>query len=168
MEELIEKVEQWATDRNLHTASPQGQALKVVEEFTETLMAHEDNDTDEVIDGIGDTYVTLIILCKQLDIDFWRCMKSEAKYFQDIKYAPDAMNWLVSGVAKDDKRSVEVGVESTINVLEHLIKLYELTPKQCLSAAYDEIKDRKGMMIDGTFVKYEDLSDENKAVLDNA
>jgi hypothetical protein len=32
-----------------------------------------------------------------------------------------------------------------------------LTLTQCLERAYDEIKDRKGRMVDGTFVKESDL-----------
>ena len=152
MNELIGKVEQWAIDRNLHTASPRGQTLKVIEEFTETLMAHDDNDTDGVIDGIGDTYVTLIILCKQLGIKFSIPMVN--MYFwddeQEIQPA-EVLNWLVSGVAKKDNKSTRLGVTGLLVALNELMETYELTPKQCLSAAYNEIKDRKGKMIDGVF-----------------
>lgn len=158
MNELINKVEQWAIDRNLHTASPQGQALKVVEEFTETLMAHDDDNKDEVIDGIGDTYVTLIILCKQLGMKFSEAVVK--KYFwddtQDIQPA-EVMNWLVSGVAKKDVESAHLGVTGLLMSLDRFVELYKITPEQCLSVAYNEIKDRKGKMIDGVFVKESDL-----------
>lgn len=157
MNELIQKVEQWAIDRNLHTASPQGQALKVVEEFTETLMAHDREDSEEVIDGIGDTYVTLIIICQQLDIDFPELANEPPNYFRYLGIAPEAINRIVSGVAKSDKYSVEEGASMTLGALECLIEQYGTTPIECLSIAYDEIKDRKGRMIDGVFVKESDL-----------
>ena len=34
--------------------------------------------------------------------------------------------------------------------------------ENCLQIAYDAIKDRKGKMIDGVFVKEEDLPDDSK------
>ena len=70
MKELIEKVERWAEVRKLHTAEPKAQALKVVEEYSEMMYALHDEDHDEIIDGVGDVYVTLIILFRQLDLGF--------------------------------------------------------------------------------------------------
>ena len=53
---------------------------------------------------------------------------------------------------------------------EVLHRLEAATPQsavtECLQSAYNEIKDRKGMMIDGTFVKYEDLTPEQQKELD--
>ena len=43
---------------------------------------------------------------------------------------------------------------ATIIVLAHQL---DLDVTECLSIAYEEIKDRKGKMINGTFVKEEDL-----------
>ena len=34
---------------------------------------------------------------------------------------------------------------------------YDLTVEECLRAAYEEIKDRKGKMVNGVFVKQEDI-----------
>ena len=34
--------------------------------------------------------------------------------------------------------------------------------ESCLQIAYDAIKDRKGKMIDGVFIKEEDLPDDTK------
>ena len=71
-----------------------------MEELGETagaILKHK--KTDEVIDGIGDIFVTVIILSKQLGLD----------------------------------------------------------PTECLEHAWNEIKDRKGKTIDGTFIKEEEL-----------
>ena len=38
-------------------------------------------------------------------------------------------------------------------VLAIIAEQHDLTVSQCLEHAYNDIKDRKGMMIDGVFVK---------------
>lgn len=157
MNELIEKVEQWAIDRNLHTADSKGQALKVVEEFTETLLADQKGNIDEVIDGIGDTYVTLIILCKQIDINFMKEFNETPRFLEYEVIFNESINQLASGIAKGNKQLANMGVTKTLIALEALTENYEVTPEQCLSVAYNEIKDRRGKMIDGVFVKESDL-----------
>ena len=99
MNELVELVQNWAIERNLQTADPAKQCLKVVEEVGEIASGLARHRLKEVEDGIGDTIVTLIILAMQLDLKI----------------------------------------------------------DECLLTAYNEIKDRKGKMIDGVFVKESDL-----------
>ena len=51
--------------------------------------------------------------------------------------------------------------ESVGRILRGLIMLaecYDITIQNCLQQAWDDIKDRKGMMIDGIFVKEADLT----------
>jgi len=108
-EELKEKIVQWGKDRNIFEFStPIKQLHKTQEELDETmnaLVAFADAKTEkakekameEVIDGIGDMGVTLMMLCHKVDVDF----------------------------------------------------------VECLASAYDVIKDRKGKMINGLFVRNE-------------
>jgi NTP pyrophosphatase (non-canonical NTP hydrolase) len=93
---LIENVTDWAKDKNIlnHENAPK-QMLKVLEEVGETAGALLKNQSEEIKDGIGDSFVTLIILSKQLGLD----------------------------------------------------------PTECLNAAWDEIKDRKGKTKNGVFIK---------------
>ena len=96
-DELINNITQWADDKGIlfRENAPQ-QSMKVMEELGETMGAILKNKkTDEVIDGIGDIFVTVIILSKQLGLD----------------------------------------------------------PTECLESAWNEIKDRKGKTVDGTFIK---------------
>lgn len=117
MQELITKVEQWAEDRNLIQGSiPSKQIQKTAEELMELAVAVgkdellaelRDDMSDfyyhrrlervsaELADAVGDTLVTLLVVCKQL------------------------------GLSIED----------------------------CLLVAYDQIKDRKGKMVNGKFVK---------------
>lgn len=171
MEELIEKVEQWAEVRKLHTADPKAQTLKVVEEFTEMLLAYDKGSPDGVIDGIGDTYVTIIILAKQLGIDFYKVMaeKKHAPIAVDgyaVSRFFEAINKLTTGVAKSDREQVTWAMADTLAIADYIAHIVNRTPEFCLSVAYNEIKDRKGMMIDGTFVKYDDLTEEQQKELD--
>lgn len=68
-DELIEAVMQWGIDHNL--TDPKAQLNKVIEEVGE--IAHEVTrnhySSDELVDSIGDTLVTVIVLSQILDID---------------------------------------------------------------------------------------------------
>ena len=99
LNELTQKIEQWAIDRGLDEAQPEKQMLKLVEEVGELAQGLAKGNLDQVVDSIGDVYVVLKILSMQLDLNL----------------------------------------------------------SDCVSEAYDEIKDRKGKLIDGVFVKEEDL-----------
>ena len=99
MNELTEKIQQWAVARNLHDADPHKQILKLGEEFGELCAGMARSDTAETLDALGDMFVVMTILAMQLG--------------------------------------------------------YPIT--ECVEAAYEEIKDRKGKMINGVFVKEADL-----------
>lgn len=96
MKELEKKVILWAKNKNLLTKdNAKNQYIKSVEEHAEIGRAILKNDLPGIIDGIGDTLVTLIILANQHDTDL----------------------------------------------------------ETCLQVAWDEIKDRKGKTVNGTFIK---------------
>lgn len=95
---IQEKVTAWAEAKDLLKSENKYQQLvKVMEELGELSKAILKNDVVQQIDGLGDVQVTLIILSKQLGLDY-------------------------------DK---------------------------CLEAAWEEIKDRKGKTVGGTFIKNE-------------
>lgn len=99
MDILTEKIKRWAKDRNLDTAEPDKQILKLGEEFGELCEGRAKQEYLQVMDSIGDMYVVLTILSMQIGT------------------------------------SIE----------------------ECVGLAYNEIKDRKGKMINGVFVKESDL-----------
>jgi phosphoribosyl-ATP pyrophosphohydrolase len=95
-EELDYNITNWANDKNLLFAhNHPKQFMKIIEELGETTRATLKGDEDGIIDGIGDTFVTLIILSRQLGLD----------------------------------------------------------PVECLNVAWNEIKDRTGKTVYGTFIK---------------
>lgn len=99
MDNLLMKTKAWAKVRNLDTADPNKQMLKLMEEMGELAEGMAKDNVELIIDAIGDVQVVLVILAEQL------------------------------GLSVED----------------------------CWSIAYDEIKDRKGVMKNGVFVKSEDL-----------
>jgi NTP pyrophosphatase (non-canonical NTP hydrolase) len=101
IQETTKLIEKWAADRNLLTADPFKQTLKLGEEFGELCEGLAKGNMDLVVDSIGDMFVVLTILSQQIGVN--------------IEY--------------------------------------------CVAAAYDEIKDRKGKMINGVFVKESDLKE---------
>ena len=64
---------------------------------------------------------------------------------------------LAQGLAKGNLDQVVDSIGDVYVVLKILSMQLDLNLSDCVSEAYDEIKDRKGKMVDGVFVKEEDL-----------
>ena len=110
MPELIDKVNDWAISHGLDKGNPKVEWMKVTEEVGEIrdvfLKPHDFADPEwSLKDAIGDSIVTLIVLCLQLGYDV----------------------------------------------------------EECLTIAYNDIKDRKGVMIDDNFVKEKPLQTRESA-----
>ncbi|WP_150284146.1 MazG-like family protein [Rummeliibacillus sp. TYF-LIM-RU47] len=75
MNELTNEIRKWAIDRELESADPYKQMLKLGEEFGELCQGMAKSRMDEVIDAIGDMYVVLTILSMQLDVDIQFCVQ---------------------------------------------------------------------------------------------
>ncbi len=105
-EELVEKVLNWAKDKDLlHEGNAERQFMKFIEEIFEfrdewLLMVHEYNkcnfgegdDDPEVVEyrgnmklEMGDIFVTLIILCNQLNLDPVECLDRAYYKIKDRK-----------------------------------------------------------------------------------
>ena len=64
---------------------------------------------------------------------------------------------LAAGLARKDSVKVMDGIGDAVVVLTILAEQMGFTIEACIEMAWDEIKDRKGKMIDGVFVKEADL-----------
>nr|DAG96494.1 MAG TPA: NTP-PPase-like protein [Herelleviridae sp.] len=64
---------------------------------------------------------------------------------------------LASGVAKINEPVIKDSVGDIFVVLTVLCLQLDIDIEECIDLAYNEIKDRKGKLIDGVFVKEEDL-----------
>ena len=76
-DELIQNVKGWADTKDILKAeNAPKQLMKVMEELGETAGAIAKNKkTEEIQDGIGDTFVTLIILAYQLGLEPAECLE---------------------------------------------------------------------------------------------
>lgn len=64
---------------------------------------------------------------------------------------------VASALARGDKELLEDGIGDVIVTLIILSQQNGMSIETCLDTAYNEIKGRTGKMINGTFVKSEDL-----------
>jgi len=60
---------------------------------------------------------------------------------------------LAEGILKGNKPEIIDAIGDIVVVLTNLARLEELRIEDCVDSAYDVIKNRKGMMVNGTFVK---------------
>jgi len=56
-------------------------------------------------------------------------------------------------ILKEDKPEIIDGIGDCVVVLTNLAELIDTPIEECIARAYDEIKDRKGKMANGTYVK---------------
>ena len=107
---LIDKINEWAISHGLDKGNPKIEWMKVTEEVGEIrdVFLKPNNFTDpewSLKDAIGDSIVTLVVLCLQLGYDV----------------------------------------------------------EECLTIAYNDIKDREGVMIDDNFVKIKTRESANSS-----
>lgn len=158
MEELIKKVEQWSVERGLNTADPNKQRLKLWEEFGELNASMARNDREGAIDAIGDMLVVMIIYKQQLGYGSNYVLYPKKDNLDFIGRLEDIDLIDCTGRGIYDSGNC---IECLGMIVENLTVLaYRLNTnlKECLAAAYDEIKDRRGKMVNGVFVKESDLN----------
>lgn len=86
MKDLIGKVEQWARDRCIiPNSTPQAQLLKSMSEMGELADATLKSDMPEIVDGVGDVLVTLILYAALQKIDIEACLASAYDTIKDRK-----------------------------------------------------------------------------------
>ena len=142
LQELQKKIIQWAKDKDLlKLENAKIQRLKLLEEVGETAGAILKNNTDEIKDGIGDIFVVLVILAEQLDIEITF----------DLDELSDNSNEYIC------KLFFEIldieNIEYSLSYLNDICTKLDLDLTECANLAWNEIKDRKGNTIDGTFIK---------------
>ncbi|EPY9145612.1 MazG-like family protein [Listeria monocytogenes] len=72
---LTTNIAEWAINKGLDRAEPSKQFLKVTEEVGEVAAALARGNKTKLADGIGDTYVTLVILAMQNGLNIKDCIE---------------------------------------------------------------------------------------------
>lgn len=152
--DLTRKIEQWAIDRNLHTADPVKQMLKLIEEVGEIASGMARGNMDEIKDGIGDVNVVTTILKKQIKNSGHVSVSGAT---EDMLHVLIDIGKVANSIVVNDDEDILFYVEETEYSIARLAKRLDTSVEECTQLAYDEIKDRKGRMVDGVFVKESDL-----------
>lgn len=146
MQELVKNIENWAEERGLIDIelAPK-QYLKTLEEIGETARAILKDDKEQIVDGIGDIAVCVIVLAKQLGVKISSQINTNLEY--PLENPPELFSFLFL-VINTSNVSYQV-----LGILSDIAKTQGFTLEFCLQSAWNEIKDRKGKLINGTFVK---------------
>ena len=72
---------------------------------------------------------------------------------------------LAKAILDKDKPEIEDAIGDMVVVLTNLAELSKLRIEDCIDSAYNEISNRKGKMINGTFVKTDGLSEAEITLL---
>lgn len=156
MKELILKVERWAQDRNLiNGCKPIDQAMKLFSEAGE--LADNIGKGRDIKDDVGDVLVVMIIIAKQLGATLSSFNAPEWAEDTNKKLLLKLQGSLVDYVELAEYKSFPSGiVKRILNILNGIARNHKTTLEECLSVAYNDIKDRKGIMHNGTFIKSTD------------
>lgn len=159
LHKLITNVQQWSIDRGLDKADSKKQLLKLYEEFGELASGLAKGNKEVVKDSIGDVVVVLIILAQQQGLEKISDFNIICNYLQPSNLMPLASETigLISLRVRRTKGEIEVPIVRLISHLRTIAKYENLKFEDCLLQAWNEIKDRKGKLIDGVWVKEEDL-----------
>lgn len=159
LQKLITNVQQWSIDRGLDKADSKKQMLKLYEEFGELASGIAKGNKEVVKDSIGDVVVVLIILAQQQGLEKISDFNIICNRLQESDLMPQASETigLISLRVRRTKSEVEEPIVRLISYLRTIAKYENLKFEDCLSQAWNEIKDRKGKLIDGVWVKEEDL-----------
>lgn len=164
--ELVTLTKKWFTDRDLeHGGRLDKQSLKLSEEFGELCAGYLKQNEKLTKDSIGDCAVVVVDLALLIEDDVQSIFEESNNIRR--KEAMDCFKLLNSNISEfqlsQDLASKKMCRHNLVRIVAYLKSIsnilgYEFL--ECLNGAYNEIKDRKGKWIDGTFVKEEDLKNE--------
>lgn len=155
----------WAEDRNLIKGStPNKQLDKLFEELGEFAGHSARGMKDAMKDDIGDMFVVLTILSAQLGFEDQEIPSTTEEDLKDLTNAVlyTFMGAVAAGCAlkeyeEVDLQAIETAIFDTIYILQGTAVKLGFNFQECIAIAWDDIKDRKGRMVDGVFIKEADL-----------
>jgi hypothetical protein len=167
IQELVPLIHQWAKEREIYEKlTPFDELLKTHEEVGELIKACYDNDKPAIQDSIGDVMITMINYCYFIELDAIEYIKQAVDLsvtgYYTISYvinAHNALGRLISlymwNEGKEISKPSGLRVFSILHYLNCIAHLEGTTLEECLNIAYNEIKNRKGKIINGNFIKDE-------------
>lgn len=148
LKELQPLILEWAKEKDLLKAdNAPKQRLKLIEECGELASAILKNDINEQKDAIGDIFVVLVILSEQTntEINFYY---EKSGYIVEDNISYYSYELIKTAFLDND-------LEYFISYLTDICIKLNLNLEGCANIAWNEIKDRTGKTINGTFLKNE-------------
>lgn len=163
--DLLFNTKNWFIARGIAQGDIDKQGLKLIEETGELVSGYLKNKEDIIKDSIGDVAVVVVGYAMMAGV------YPEQVFFDNKSdYIPDfggvtAWIWMITDSAFQAKVAQDLGIENSLLVnLQNIICYLDLICRElgydfveCFEQAYNEIKDRKGRWVNGSFVKEEDL-----------
>ena len=156
----LQNVKQWFIDRDLENGGRlDKQSLKLSEEFGELCAGYLKKNEELTKDSIGDCAVVIVGLALLVKADVQGIFDDSIVIFEeDVSDYFKDLNKNISCFQRccswKDKSMCEMYLSFSVDSISNALG-YDF--EECFELAYQEIKDRKGRWIDGTFVKEEDL-----------
>jgi len=152
--ELQPLILQWAKDKNLLIPeNAPKQRLKLIEECGELASAILKNHVKLQKDAIGDIFVVLTILAEQLSFEY----ELDLNIHKSIQGHKKEVDFHLNGILNStywiifDKKAN--GHELSLAGLNEISEILNLDLTECANIAWNEIKNRTGNTINGTFIK---------------
>ena len=164
-EYLIAKCSKWSKDRNIIKGSTAiDQSVMLVEELGELATGIRKDNKEFIVDAIGDIVVVLNGMCLQLTKED---LQSYSKYIygtdqtefcikQDLAALCKSVAILNTGLSSNPSRVLVDKIHNVLADLNYICIRLNLSLDQCLEHSYNQIKDRKGIMFNGSFIKESD------------
>jgi len=154
-QELRTNVEQWSHIRNIYTDGCEAsQQAKAFEEIGELILALDKDDEKDIKDAIGDIAVCIInaaYLCAPTLFDDFGLKDYQPLEFGVRSNMRRLSGDLISGLYQWSLcRLVDVCYSLSLDINE------------CFDQAWNEIKDRKGIMKNCKFVKWENMTEQEQ------
>lgn len=155
-QDFKQNVIQWATDRNFFAkdgATVAGQIKKGISECGE--LADNLAKGRDIKDDLGDNCVVAVVVATMID----------RQYNLELSYTLSGIDQSVSDEILSDL-TVEWGAlligkypskcETIINLCAEMAEAHDIDIQVCFDKAWHDIKDRKGKMLNGVFIKESD------------
>lgn len=179
---FVHNVQGWQYDRGIYDHStPLAQALKAVSEVGELADAVIKGNRDGIKDGIGDVMVCLVGVATMCSKEcalkgFTSASKEDREYWSKATTVQGAVASVASAVSAvatltalfNRSGFLVKALRSSVEALYLVTLLSDMDFEECCEAAWEEIKDRKGHMVEGgAFVKEESPADTQPVGFDN-
>lgn len=163
--DLLFDTKNWFIARDISQGDIDKQGLKLIEETGELVAGYLKDKEELIKDSIGDVAVVVVGYAMMAGVN-----PEKVFFTEKDDYIPDfsgvtAWIWMITDSAFQAKVAQDLGIENSLlvnlkNIVCYLDLIclelgYDFT--ECFEGAYNEIKDRKGRWVNGSFVKEEDL-----------